>query len=222
MSQDFPKIHKSKIHFFQKNILEWYSKNGRKFPWRLKSISNYEKIIAEVLLQRTKAETISEFYKDFIKRYPSWNEIAITSISELELSLKPVGLWRQRSVSLKKLSDEMVKRKNRFPKLREEIESLPGVGQYIANSIEVLVHNRPRPLLDVNMARVLERFFGKRKLADIRYDPYLQNLSQDVVVHTSAMEINWGVLDFASKVCKIKNPGCGMCVMRSRCNYLSF
>ncbi len=100
-------------------------------------------------------------------------------------------------------------------------EDFVGVGQYIANSIEVLVYNRPRPLLDVNMARVLERFFGKRKLADTRYDPYLQNLSQDIVVHTSAMEINWGVLDFASKVCKIKNPGCKTCVMRIMCKSIN-
>ncbi len=45
----------------------------------------------------------------------------------------------------------------------------------------LLCNRKPRPLLDVNMSRVLERYFGPRSLADIRYDPYLQNLAQRLV-----------------------------------------
>ncbi len=58
------------IDYFQQKIIKWYAKNGRTFPWRDHNISNYEKIIAEVLLQRTKAETIANFYPVFIKNYP--------------------------------------------------------------------------------------------------------------------------------------------------------
>ena len=50
------------------------------------------------------------------------------------------------------------------------------------------------------MSRVLERFFGKRKLSDIRYDPYLQKLSAIIVEHHKTKEINWAILDFASFV----------------------
>ena len=44
----------------------------------------------------------------------------------------------------------------------------------VANAILLVCHEQPEPLLDSNMARVIERVFGPRKLADIRYDPYLQ------------------------------------------------
>jgi hypothetical protein len=54
-------------------------------------------------------------------------------------------------------------------------------GQYIANAVLLLCHGEPQPLLDVNMARVLERVFGPKKLADIRYDPYLQQLAMRIV-----------------------------------------
>jgi len=65
-------IRTEKITFLQQSLLEWYSVSGRHFPWRNKSITNYQKVIAEVLLQRTKAETVAKFYIQFIIDYPSW------------------------------------------------------------------------------------------------------------------------------------------------------
>lgn len=55
---------------------------------------------------------------------------------------------------------------------------MPMMGQYITNAFELYILNilkKKSPLLDVNMARLLERFFGERKLADIRHDPYFRH-----------------------------------------------
>ena len=86
----------------------------------------------------------------------------------------------------------MAKRNGRFPSTRVEVEALPGVGQYITNATLLLCHGEAQPLLDVNMARVLERVFGPRKLVDIRYDPYLQNLAFEIVQCKGAKELNLG------------------------------
>ena len=115
------------IHWFNREIFKWFNKNGRYFPWRNKSVSKYQVIIAEVLLQRTKAETVANFFPEFIKRYPSWRTLSTAKASELKKILKPIGLWRRRSATIKKLSKEMARRNGRFPRTREEIEKLPGV-----------------------------------------------------------------------------------------------
>ena len=211
---------KAKITFFQDNILEWYNINGRKFPWRKKSLTNYQKVIAEVLLQRTKAETIAKFYNPFLEKYPKWESLSRTRIKTLEKVLTPIGLYKQRSILLKKLAKEMIKLNGRLPKKKEEIEKLPYAGQYITNAIIQYVYNKPSPLLDVNMDRVLERFFGPRKMADIRYDPYLQKLAWKVVYHKESKKINWGILDFASQTCKSQNPKCEGCCLSKKCIYL--
>ncbi len=192
-------IPKKKIEKFQRDILKWYKKLGRKFPWRNKSATNYHRIISEVLLQRTKAETIGKFFPIFIKKYPSWKKLAKASVKQLEKDLKPIGLYKQRSVRLHAFAKVMAKRNGRFPNKREEIDKIPFVGQYIGNAIEMFVFKRPKPLLDVNMARVLEKYFGKRKLSDIRYDPYLQKLAYEVVLHKNFKEINWAILDIKHK-----------------------
>lgn len=103
----------------------------------------------------------------------------------------------------------------RFPTTREEIESLPGVGQDIANSVMMFCFNQAYPLVDVNMARVLERYFGPRKLADICFDPFLQLLAKRVVDCTKFREVNWAVLDLAAQVCKARSPLCPSCPLIS-------
>ena len=209
------------ILLFRRLLLDWIIHNRRDFPWRNPSISNYKKIISEILLQRTKAETVARFFPVFFNEYSSWKKLASTSLEDLERVLQPIGLFKQRSTHLKNLAEAIVIRGSSIPMQREEIENLPGVGQYVANAIELLCYGRPQPLLDVNMARVLERYFGPRKLADIRYDPYLQKLAHNVVDCEDPVTINFSILDFAALVCKLKNPVCDKCVLSRGCVFLN-
>ena len=207
------------IKYLQKKLLGWYAVSGRHFPWRNKSITNYQAVIAEVLLQRTKAETVSKFYLQFIIDFPNWKSLADSNLQYIEEYLKPIGLYRQRSVRLQNLAKEMVKRNGRLPKDRQDLESIPFMGQYIANAVELVVFNQPSPLVDVNMARVIERYFGPRTMADIRYDPYLQDLAYRIVNHKETKYLNWAVLDFAALICTARNPKCIQCPLNKRCKY---
>lgn len=208
---------REKIKYFQDDLLDWFRENGRVYKWREPVLTPYEYIIAEVLLQRTKAETVATFYNNFIKDFPYWDSIAQTPKEVLEEYLKPIGLYRQRACSLLSLSKEMVKRNGILPDNRQELESNPLMGQYIANAVELMVFRHFAPLLDVNMARVVERFFGPRKLADIRHDPYLQELAQSVVNLKTARKMNWAILDFAALVCQARKPKCPICPIRKNC-----
>ncbi len=208
-----------KIKYFQDVLLKWYEDNGRNFYWRHQYLTDYEYIIAEVLLQRTKAETIAKFYPLFINRFQSWNHIVNTSLNEIGDFLRPIGLYTQRAKRLHLLALEIVKRNGILPTDRKELESIPFMGQYITNAVELIIFNKPSPLLDVNMARVLERFFGERKLADIRYDPYLQNLAYLIVNHPKSKSMNWAILDFAAIVCQSRKPKCSICPLVFCCKF---
>ncbi|MFW5871970.1 MAG: hypothetical protein ACOCUT_02590 [bacterium] len=91
--------------------------------------------------------------------------------------------------------------------------------EYIANAYELYVLKKKSPLLDVNMARLLERFFGERKLADIRHDLYLQTLAYRVVNIEESKELNWAILDYASLICKKINSNCFNCLIYRKCKY---
>jgi A/G-specific adenine glycosylase len=201
----------------RRRLLRWFAREGRVFPWRDPSASKYVLMVSEVLLQRTRAETVAAFFPRFVERFPGWSDLARATEEELGTFLQPIGLWRRRAVSLRALASEMQSRRGRCPTGRDEIEALPGVGQYVANAAMVFHHGAREPLLDANMARVLERCFAPRKLVDIRYDPWLQTLARAVVNHSRVREINWAVLDLASAICLPRAPRCNACPLQSCC-----
>ncbi len=212
-------IYDTQISFFQEHLLEWYSSSGRVFLWRKDDATNYLIIIAEIFLQRTRAETVNRFLPLFISHFPSWKELSEASLETIETILRPIGLSKQRGKRLYNLSQEIKKRQGKLPEERNEIEELPMMGQYLTNAYELYILNKKTPLLDVNMARVIERFFGNRKLADIRYDPYLQTLSYRIVAVENSKELNWAILDFAALICKKIKPKCNNCMLVNYCQY---
>ncbi len=209
-----------RIKNFRKNILAWFSTEGRDFPWRHAGEPIYRIIISEVLLQRTKATTVANIYFNFFKKYSSWNKLAAATVEDLEEFLRPLGLWRRRAISLLNLARVVVQRNGHLPQTRSEIEELPGVGQYIANAIELMCGINAAPLLDVNMVRVLERYFGPRTMADIRYDPYLQKLAWRVVDCDFSIQLSWAILDLAAMVCIAREPRCKGCPLSYGCNFV--
>ena len=218
--QDAPvRVRLDNVRLFQSCLLAWFRGSARSFPWRKRRATLYQKILAELLLQRTRADMVSHFLPTFLRCFPSWTILARASEKELAACLRPLGLWRRRARAIKALAVELALRKGRFPRDRRDIESLPGVGQYIANAVMLFCHGQAEPLLDVNMARVLERYFGPRNLADIRYDPYLQSLAHQVLLGTDAVSLNWAILDLAALVCTKVRPRCADCPLVRGCVY---
>jgi A/G-specific adenine glycosylase len=210
----------SKVRWCRRQLLKWYAKSGRDLPWRRSSVGLYAKIVVEVLLQRTQASTVKRFFFSFFHQFRNWSDINTASIAELGRVLRPIGLWRRRAVALKALAAEMVQRRGSFPVVRGEIQALPAVGQYVASAVLLFAYSRPEPLLDNNMARVLERVFEPRRLADIRYDPWLQALARALVRSKRSAEVNWAVLDIAALHCRPAKPACTDCPLQRKCNYV--
>lgn len=208
-----------KVRWSRRRLLAWYNRHGRKFPWRLPNAPLYQQVVVEVLLQRTQASTVGRFFDSFFQLFGSWADIDEAPRELLENTLRPIGLWRRRATALKGLAREMVQRPDGFPGSREELEALPAVGQYVASAVLLFAHKRPEPLLDANMARVLERVFEPRRLVDIRYDPRLQALARLLVRSRDPMRINWAVLDVAALHCGPRLLRCDGCPLRTRCNH---
>ncbi|WP_417414655.1 hypothetical protein [Hoeflea sp.] len=200
-------------------LLSWFAEHGRNLPWRAAGASTFEKICVEVLLQRTRAETVAAIYDPFFARFPSWTAIAHAGREELEEYLKPIGLWKRRAISIQGLARYVNTHGGIFPSDARKHASIPGVGQYVSNAILLFEFGEARPLLDVNMARVLERVIRPRVLADIRYDPWLQEAAAWLVKSDRPEVVNWAFLDYAAAVCKARGPTCNSCSIAHLCTW---
>ena len=143
---------KLRLTRLRRSLLAWYETESRALPWRSPETSVFERICVEVLLQRTRAETVAAIYPEFFARFPSWESLAGSNIAELEEAFKPIGLWRRRARSMKSLAEYAAARARRFPDDPSELAKVLGVGQYVANAIllfhdpEAYLHLEPCPL----------------------------------------------------------------------------
>lgn len=199
-----------------RQLVEWFAESRRDFVWRRDDADIYTKVLAEVLLQRTTARAASDFMGTFIDRYPSWAHLAEADVADLEDALQPLGLQRRRARALRALAETMVA-EGGFPSSRAELETWPAVGQYVASAVLLFEHGMAEPLLDTNMARVLERFERPRSMADIRADPFLQEASR-VLVAVHPVATNWAVLDLGALVCRPRRPLCNRCPLQWSCH----
>lgn len=208
-----------KKQYFKKGIMRWFKENRRAFPWRKGVLSPYEVIIAEIMLQQTRAERVKEVYPEFTKRYPGWTELAEADVKEIEDIIRSLGLHRRRAMTLKKLAMSVTQAGTKSFDNLDELLALPGVGLYVGRSVLVNCYGKAEHMLDVNMDRIIERYFGPRKLADIRYDKELNELARELVDKKNPREYNWAIMDFAALVCKSRNPDCPNCPISKHCKY---
>lgn len=222
MSQDcLTRGEKARIARARTKLLAWFGSHGRSFPWRSDNATVYERVCVEVLLQRTRAETVAKLYGSFFDKYPDWSRLAAAPVLELEEVMKPIGLWRRRARSVSALAQYADEHGGSFPDNESELSLVPAVGQYVANAILLFQYGKPKPLIDVNMARFLERYIKPRRLADIRHDPWLQDACHWLVDCEDPVRVNWATLDHAAVTCRARNPLCSSCKLHARCNFVS-
>lgn len=210
---------KNQIPWLRAQLLTWFQSHNRSFPWREPTRTSYELLVAEIMLQRTIATNVAKIYPLFLERYPSWAALLKASNEELGELLKPLGLWRLKVQVFKVLALNIEKRGGVVPSSREELQKIDGIGQYTASVILTTLYGQSEPFLDVNMARLLERFFGPREHPDIRDDSYLHTLSHRLVTGENSLLVNWAVLDFSALVCRPSRPQCDTCPLQDKCRF---
>jgi A/G-specific adenine glycosylase len=175
--------------------------------------------VAEILLQRTTAAGVAHAYIGFLKRYPSWIVLAQAPLQGLENALRPLGLWRQKALAFQHLAQSIVTNGGVVPDTRKELERLPGIGPYTASAVLSIVYGRTEPLLDVNMARLLDRFLGPPEGIEAKPTRTLHTPALRLVSCKCGLQVNWAVLDFGALVCRARRPLCPECPLRARCHY---
>jgi A/G-specific adenine glycosylase len=206
---------------FAEAIVEWYRLHGDKnLPWRTTS-DPWAVLVAALLLRKTTVRQVVGVYGEFLRRWPSPRELAGVAVEEVEEELRPLGMERVRARLFKRLAEELLsKYGGEVPLSLDKLRGLPGVGDYAAREVLVAVAGAAEPLFDRNAARVLERVFGvKSRRRRPHTDPELWEFAKRLVPPESPREYNFGLLDFARKICTARNPKCTSCPLRSRCMY---
>ena len=207
------------MKFIQKNqqedLLHWFYKNKRSFPWR-KTKNPYAIWISEVMLQQTTCVTVIPYYKKFIKKFPNLNSLAQAEEKDIFPLWSGLGYYT-RAKSILKSAREISKKKE-FPSSYKDLLKLPGFGPYTARAVSSLSFNEPVGVLDGNVIRVLSRFHKLHlKWWTSQARNTLQKQVDNWVKNKKSSDINQALMELGSLICTPKKPLCVLCPLQKKC-----
>ena len=182
-------------------IIEWEQNNYDSFPWR-ETDNDFHALIAELMLQRTRANQVVTIYNEFTSRYPTLKAAVKAEKNEMRDILSHLGLnWRIEKII--QLIEELKKYKL-VPDKYEELVKLPGVGDYVASAYLSLHRDKYRSIIDANAVRLWGRLFGFQTGPETRRKKKFKTLVDRITPTKNCRLFNLGVLDLSRKACKTK------------------
>ena len=149
-----------------KKILSWYDNNKRTLPWRISQKSkkkHYYRILSEFMLQQTQVKTVIPYFKNFVTKIPNLKVLSLNKEKRVLKLWEGLGYYRRARFLLQTSKIIVKKYKLKLPSDLNKIKELPGVGDYTANILSALVHNKATIGIDGNVKRVFSRIFNIRE-----------------------------------------------------------
>ncbi|MCK4814944.1 hypothetical protein KA005_04165 [bacterium] len=204
-----------KIRKIREILIDWESENYEDFPWR-NTGNKFHALVAELMLQRTRAGQVLDVYKKFVVTYPDLESAFLANKNEIRDILSPLGLnWRiEKIISL----IEKLVLLGVIPENYDELIKLPGVGDYIASAYLSFHIGKCRPIIDSNAVRLCGRIFNLEIRPETRRNKRFRELVHRITPSKECRIFNYGVLDFSRKICKYK-PFHRKCPLKKMCGY---
>jgi A/G-specific adenine glycosylase len=201
------------------SLVNWFTDNARDLPWRT-TRDPYAIWISEIMLQQTQVKTVIPYFERWMKRLPTLEAFAKAQPQVVLKMWEGLGYYSRVRNAQTAAKLIMERHGGKFPERFEDILALPGIGRYTAGAISSIAFNRPEPILDGNVIRVLSRVFGvEGDPKEKRTNGILWDLAQKLVLAAPSQcsELNQSLMELGALVCAPRQPNCPECPLRKQC-----
>ena len=172
------------------------------------------------MLQQTQVKTVIPYFNEFTKKYKTLKDLSRSKEREILKLWEGLGYYR-RARNLLASSKLLVQEyKSKLPCEIKEIKKLPGVGDYTANALLGLVHNKPIIAVDGNVKRVFARILNKKELKN-DFEKLIQLNKKKLFSTKRNSDFVEALMEFGALVCKPKDPKCSICNLNKSCKYFN-
>jgi len=198
-------------------LLTWYRKCARDLPWR-RTRDPYKIWVSEIMLQQTQVQTVIPYYNRWLERFPTLETLARASQEDVLKYWAGLGYYRRVKMLHSAAQFVQAELHGQIPSNPEELLKIPGIGRYTAGAIASIAFQKPAPLVDGNVIRILTRLYAlKKDCAAPETLRELWNLAGKLVPQKNPGDFNQAMMELGATVCAPKNPACPLCPVRSEC-----
>ena len=194
--------------------------------WTPSGGDHFKSLIRTILSQNTNwrnEETAYRRLEESIGVTP--RELSKASLSTISDAIRPAGMYNQRSKTIKNVAEKVLELYNgdlsavvakSYLEAREELMTLPGVGEKTADV--VLLFNAGKHVLPVDrhLARIAKRLELVRDSAD--YDT-IRLTFESATTPDKFLDTHIKLIQFGRDVCRALNPKCTECPLNDICPY---
>src|ERR1044071_631229 len=205
------------VNAFHRDLQRWYRRHHRKLPWR-ETRDPYRIWVSEVMLQQTRVETVLDYYRRWLRVFPTLASLARAPQSRVLKLWEGLGYY-SRARNLHRAAKLVADRarppgaartaRRSVPTTAKELRELPGIGRYTAGAIASIAFGQRAPAVDGNVARVLARGLGRTGREWETADALLPD--------KTCGEFNQALMELGALVCVPVNPRCERCPMWTVC-----
>ncbi|KAM4642844.1 adenine DNA glycosylase [Discoglossus pictus] len=207
-------------------LLAWYDQSKRDLPWRTLACTQsdldqraYAVWVSEVMLQQTQVATVIDYYKKWMKTWPTLQDLARASLEEVNEKWSGLGYYsrgRRLHEGAQKVMSDLGGQMPRSAALLQKL--LPGVGRYTAGAVASISYGQVTGVVDGNVIRVLCRLrcIGADSSSPAVMDR-LWELANALVDHNRPGDFNQAMMELGATVCTPKKPLCTKCPLQGHC-----
>ncbi len=197
-------------------LLDWYARAGRDLPWR-NNRDPYRIWVSEIMLQQTTVAAVIPYYERFLLRFPTLESLASAPLDDVISLWAGLGYY-SRARNLHRAAQQVALAQTGFPETLEGLMALPGVGRSTAGAILSIAFDKPAPILDGNVRRVLVRLLAwQEDPRSSRAEKQLWLWAEALTSKESPHDYAQAIMDLGATLCIPRAPECQQCPLQALC-----
>jgi len=176
----------------------------------------YELVIAVMLSAQTTDKSVNLVTEKLFSKYTSLYGLNNASLNEIENIIRSIGLYKNKAANLKGIVNKLlIDFDGKVPADKEQLMSLPGVGNKTANVILAEIFHIPEFPVDTHVFRVSKRL-GLTTSKDDVMDT--EKKLKKTFLEDSWIKLHHQFIHFGRYYCTARNPKCKNCKLLEICS----
>ena len=176
---------------------------------------DYELVIAVMLSAQTTDKSVNAVTPILFNKYPNLEALDKAPLEDIEEILKPIGLYKNKAKNLKGIVKDLLERFDGVvPSNKDELMTLPGVGNKTAGVIRAEIFQIPDLPVDTHILRISKRL----KLANKDDEPIdVERKLKTLISEERWIKSHHQLIHFGRYFCTARNPQCNNCKISDMC-----
>lgn len=187
---------------------------GTDYKCYLNHENAWQLLIATILSAQCTDARVNIVTKDLFQKYPSLEDFAGATLSELEQDIKSTGFYHNKAKNIIACAKRLVEKfDGEVPRDIESLTSLAGVGRKTANVIRGNVYGEASIVVDTHVKRI-----SKKLGFTVEEDPEkIEFELMRVLPKEHWILYNIQIITLGRTICTARSPKCSECFLREEC-----